>query len=313
LLVEAEPAVGDRAVRKEIRRSLYRLRQRGVPVPDPAPPAPGPKPATEADAEGFVSAFDPRGDRVVWLVRAQPTGGALLVAATLNEPDGLRDVHAGEASRKQIRAVRQRMEAEAKIRLVSADWRVLDALLVEAHERTGGGTAERDWLRLRPRLTTEAPRPPAEPRPAASHRERGRGLRPAAASAALLGEPEPGLVSDPRGGEALRRRDHDGARARSSSRSRAGGACARGPATRRHGALPARGARPPARGDGLRPRRDGRAAPARQALAVARLLRERPGDALDVPFVAALVERGVGSLLAETTAREEERGAARSS
>src|SRR5207249_1859510 len=38
LLLALEPRAGERAVRKEIRRALYRLRQRGVPVP--APPAP---------------------------------------------------------------------------------------------------------------------------------------------------------------------------------------------------------------------------------------------------------------------------------
>jgi len=50
----------------------------------------------------------------------------------------------------------------------------------------------------------------------------------------------------------------------------------------------------------------GRPSAARQALAVAARIAERPADALEVPFVAALVERGVGVLLAETTAREDE-------
>src|SRR5262249_44175608 len=35
LLVALEPVTAERGVRKEIRRSLYRLRQRGVPVPEP--------------------------------------------------------------------------------------------------------------------------------------------------------------------------------------------------------------------------------------------------------------------------------------
>jgi len=39
LLVALEPRAGERAVRKEIRRALYRLRQRGVPVPEPPAPA----------------------------------------------------------------------------------------------------------------------------------------------------------------------------------------------------------------------------------------------------------------------------------
>ena len=50
----------------------------------------------------------------------------------------------------------------------------------------------------------------------------------------------------------------------------------------------------------------GRALAARRALAVALLLGARPADALEIPLVAALVERAVGVLLAETTAHTEE-------
>jgi hypothetical protein len=50
----------------------------------------------------------------------------------------------------------------------------------------------------------------------------------------------------------------------------------------------------------------GRAAAAGRALAVARLLRERPSAAPDIPFVATYVERAVGAVLAQATARREE-------
>src|SRR5439155_708171 len=163
LLVALEPHAGERAVRKEIRRSLYRVGQRGVPVPAPPAPAAAPRTPPAPEAEGLLSLFDGGGDRLIWIIRPLPTG-ALLIAAQVNEPEGLREVSAGGASRKQIRAARQRLEAESGLRLVAADWRTLDALLVEAHVRAGGGTArERDYLRLRPRLTHEPPRPPAEP------------------------------------------------------------------------------------------------------------------------------------------------------
>ena len=123
LLVALEPHAGERAVRKEIRRALYRLRQRGVPVP--APPAPAATARTPAapEAEGFLSPFDGRGDRLIWIVRPLPSGGSFLVAAQLNEPEGLRDVSAGEASRKQIRTARQKLEADSNLRLVAAGWR----------------------------------------------------------------------------------------------------------------------------------------------------------------------------------------------
>src|SRR3989442_1158662 len=94
LLLALGPRAGERAVRKEIRRAFYRLRQRGVPVP--APPAPAATPRTPAapEAEGFLSPFDGRGDRLIWIVRPLPSGGAFLVAAQLNEPEGLRDLSA---------------------------------------------------------------------------------------------------------------------------------------------------------------------------------------------------------------------------
>jgi len=163
LLVAVEPAVHDRDVRKEIRRSLYRLRQRGIATPaSETPPSAAPRPAA-TDAEGMLSGFDARGDRIAWIVRASSAGTALTVASTLNEPAGLRDVHVAETSRKQLRTVRRRMESEAGIRLVAVDWRTVDALLVEAHERAGAGAPERDYLRIRPRLTSEPPLPASEP------------------------------------------------------------------------------------------------------------------------------------------------------
>jgi hypothetical protein len=309
LLVEVEPAVTDRAVRKELRRTLYRLRQRGVAVPEPAPPPVAPPSAPGGDIEGFVSAFDARGDRVVWIVRAQPTGGALLVAATLNEPAGLRDVHAGEASRKQIRAVRQRMEAEAGIRLVAAEWRVLDALLVEAHERAGGGATERDWLRLRPRLTTDPPRAPAEPasrRAAAPTSEEAPAL--VAASAALLAEPElRGWYPTPEAAapfvdEIRTVRESPIVLSRMAQEERVREVLRRAATALFPPVVLARRLE----GTAYVLAETGRIAPARHALAVASAIRARPAEALEVPLVATLVERAVGTLLAETTAREEE-------
>src|SRR5439155_1731731 len=52
LLVALEPRAGERAVRKEIRRALYRLRQRGVPVPEPPAPAGTPRTPAAPEAEG---------------------------------------------------------------------------------------------------------------------------------------------------------------------------------------------------------------------------------------------------------------------
>ncbi len=315
LLLALEPRVGERAVRKEIRRALYRLRQRGVPVP--APPAPAATPRTPAapEAEGFLSPFDGRGDRLIWIVRPLPSGGTFLVAAQLNEPEGLRDVSAGEASRKQIRAARQKLEADSNLRLVAADWRTLDALLVEAHARAGNGTErERDYLRLRPRLTSEPPRPPAEPvstRVTAPSAEESAAL--VSGSAALLDEPElrswfpPPEAAAPFVAEIAGLRDSPLVLSRLAEEERVREILGRA----------ARALFPPAvlarrlAGTAYLLAETGRALAARRVLAVALVLGARPADAMEIPLVAALVERAVGGLLAQATARteEERRGA----
>jgi len=315
LLVALEPHAGERAVRKEIRRSLYRVGQRGVPVPAPPAPAAAPRTPPAPEAEGLLSLFDGGGDRLIWIIRPLPTGGALLIAAQVNEPEGLRDVSAGEASRKQIRAARQQLEAESGLRLVAADWRTLDALLVEAHVRAGGGTTrERDYLRLRPRLTREAPRPPAEPVSAqvtAPSAEESAAL--AAGSAALLEEPElaPWVpapeAAAPFVEEIARLRESPLVLSRLAQEERVREVLRRAAATLFPPAVLARRLE----GTAYLLAETGRALAARRALAVAQLLGARPAAALDVPLVALLAERAVGSLLAQATAHteEERRGA----
>ncbi len=187
-LVATEDDV-DRTVHKAIRRALYRLGQRGVAVPEkPAAPA-APLRLADPSIEGLVSAFDGAGDRLVWLMKTLPGAGTFLVAAELNEPRGLGHVEGGEIGRKQLRGARARLEKESGLRLVAADWRVLDALLVEGHARAA--SRDHDYLRVRLRLTTDAPLPPAEPVsrhvvPPAPHEVVGL----LAAAPALLDEPE---------------------------------------------------------------------------------------------------------------------------
>jgi hypothetical protein len=309
LLVVIEPEVAARPVRKALRRTLYLLAQRGVPVPArPAPAAPAR--ILGDDIEGLVSHVDGRGDRVVWIVRPLSGGGALLVAAQLNEPEGLREVWASDVTRKQLRATRERLAREGGLRLVPADWHTLDALLVEAHARAGAPDRERDYLRLRPRLTTAPPREPAEP--VSSHVQPPADAAEAAAlvagSAALLGEPElaswwpdPATLA-PFVDELAAIRDspivlnpmQQEERVREVIR-RAAGTLVPPPVMARRLA-----------GTAYVLAETGRAAAARQALAVADLLGTRPDDAASVPLLAALVERVLGRTFAAEAARHEE-------
>jgi hypothetical protein len=133
LATEAE-RTSDRPARKEIRRMLYRLEQAGVATPPSAAAAPV-APILGPSIEAWVSAVDVRGDRLVWLVREQTSGGLLLVAADVNEPAGLRDLRTFDVTRKQLRDMRRRFQADAGLTFVPVDWRRVDALVLEAQDR----------------------------------------------------------------------------------------------------------------------------------------------------------------------------------
>jgi hypothetical protein len=308
LLVALEPHAPDRRVRKHIRLALYRLKQRGVVLPEPAAAAP-PKLQLGPPAEGLLSHFDGRGDRLFWIVRPGTTGASLLITAQVNEPEGMRDVHAGEMSRKQLRTVRERLEKSSDLRLVRADWRVLDALLVEAHQRVAEMRKELDYLRLRPRLTTEPPASPSEPVSTRVKPPLADEHAALAADSAKLLEvpefrtwwPEPAAAA-PFVQEIAALRASPLVVSRAAQQERLLEILRRAAVTLIAPAVLAR------RLDGMAYvlAETGRGPLARQALAGAALLRARPDDAMGVPFVAAYVERALGGMMAEDVAEQEE-------
>jgi len=310
LLVRLEARAPEKAVRKAIRRALYRLAQRGVPRPEPAAEPARPRPAV-VELEGLVSSVDGRGDRIVWLMRPLASG-TLLIAAQVNEPAGLRDLQVVEVGRKQLRATRQRIESDG-LRLVEASWRVVDALLVEAQERAGTPEPGHDYHRVRPRLTTEPPAPPAEPvsahAPAPGSTEEAAAL--AADSVRLTEEPEfRGWGPDPEAAapyvdevDAIRQSPIVLTPLQQQERLRevlARAAAALYP--------PATLARRLA-GTAYVLAETGRTAAARLALAVSAVVRDAPERAHEVPFVAALVGAGVEGIFGSTEAAPERQGA----
>lgn len=129
-LLAMEAGTGDKRLRKEIRRALYRLERRGLQLPPPADAKPAPVVAG-APLEGYLSAVDGGGDQLVWLVKPRPTGVAH-VFAVINDPDGLREVNLSETSRKALRQAREQLLERHELRMVEADWRYCDYLIDRA-------------------------------------------------------------------------------------------------------------------------------------------------------------------------------------
>jgi hypothetical protein len=157
LLWRLERETSDKHVRKEAKRALYRLEQRGVPVPASATETP-PTPVTAVPMEGYVSPVDGRGDQLVWLVKAQP-GGLAHLFAVINDPEGMREAALNPVTRKALKSLRAELEAKHDLRVVDVDWRYADFLMSRAFEwaRTRGTRMVGDYPALRAQLTRRPP------------------------------------------------------------------------------------------------------------------------------------------------------------
>lgn len=161
MLRNLESKAADKVVRKEAKRSLYRLEQQGVEVERPAlEPRKLTLPAAEVD--GYMSPIDGRGDQLIWLTKGR-AGGLLHLFAVVNDPEGLKDLNLAEISRKGLRSLRETLIEKHEIRLIEVDWRYCDFLIDRAFQWSSArGHTGGDYPGVRTQLTTD-PVTPMEP------------------------------------------------------------------------------------------------------------------------------------------------------
>jgi len=127
-------ATRDKSVKREIKRALYKLAQRGLwRTPDGAPPPAvrdllGP---ADDEPEAWLSAIDPTGARLLWMARRSGAGMASL-SALIDERRGLVEFYAGETTRKSLRQAQRDLSDKSGVALIAAPWPHVDALLVHA-------------------------------------------------------------------------------------------------------------------------------------------------------------------------------------
>lgn len=167
VLVAWESTATDKELRHEIRRSLYKLSQKGI-ATKKAEQAPSPPIFAPVEPEGYLSPIDGRGDRLLWLVKAKAGGGLHYLSAVVNEPEGLRYFDFAEINRKKLRQMRQDFSTRMEMMLVEAPWRYCDAVMYEGYERAKGkGEKEADsYLAFRTHLLSAPTQPVAVPLPA---------------------------------------------------------------------------------------------------------------------------------------------------
>lgn len=162
--MEAGAAGGER---REIRRALFRLRQRGIEPPRTAAQAAqaiaaAHAPEVESGLSALISPADADGARVVWIVKSRPGGGLRRLWGLVSERDGMVGVTLAALTRKELRADRGELERRAGVPMVEADWRVADFILCDAWRRTPDARRREagNFFALRAELIAASP--PAE-------------------------------------------------------------------------------------------------------------------------------------------------------
>jgi len=136
-ILAALEASASGALRREVRRSLFKLRQRGI---EPLAPSTEPAHATHAAAPDRIAALfspiDAEGARIIWITRPRMQGGVTRLWGLVSEAEGLVGAIAAGLSRKELKSEREELEARAGMRMVEGDWRLADFILCEAYRRT---------------------------------------------------------------------------------------------------------------------------------------------------------------------------------
>ncbi len=136
LLVEME-AKATGALRREIRRAIFKLRQHAIEVREPAAERkPAPAVAMDSGLTALMSPIDPEGAQIVWMIRARPRGGVVRLWGLVSETHGLAGAQNHALNRRELKTQQEELEQEAGVKLIDIDPHLADFILCDAYRRT---------------------------------------------------------------------------------------------------------------------------------------------------------------------------------
>ncbi|MGH7813659.1 MAG: hypothetical protein ACREQI_06610 [Candidatus Binataceae bacterium] len=124
------------ALRREIRRALFRLKQHGIEPPASESQTPVVAVPREPELTAMLSPIDATGARIVWLIKPRVQGGVLRMQALISDDEGLMIAGNSGMSRRDLKAEREELERRAKLKFIEADWRLADYIVCEAWRDT---------------------------------------------------------------------------------------------------------------------------------------------------------------------------------
>jgi hypothetical protein len=136
MLAEMESGASG-ALRREVRRAIYKLRQHGIDVREAEVVAKAPAPApAESGLTALMSPIDAEGAQIIWMIKARPRGGIVRLWGLVSDTHGLAGVQNHSLTRRELKTQQEDLERQAGVKLVEIDPRLADFILCDAYRRT---------------------------------------------------------------------------------------------------------------------------------------------------------------------------------
>ena len=129
-------ATQDKRVRKIIKRSLYRLKSKGVVVEEISSDEVKPvlRPFQEGAKEGFASGIDFLGHRLLWLIIPRPGRGLTVNHGIVSDREGIINFSQEEMTRKGFRTFFKEVKEKNTFPIVEIEPSYVACLFVQAHQ-----------------------------------------------------------------------------------------------------------------------------------------------------------------------------------
>jgi hypothetical protein len=136
-LIKIETNAPAKDLKREARRSLFKLEQRGLTVARAEDASAGKRSAVApiSEIEGYLTIVDGAGDRLVWLARPHAGGGLQLLQGVVSDRTGLLQADGGVVKRKDLRAQAEEIQKSANLPMAPVPWEYADAILYSAYDK----------------------------------------------------------------------------------------------------------------------------------------------------------------------------------
>jgi hypothetical protein len=166
-LGEIDRQTTDKDLKKEIKRSRFKLAQKGLVAPQEK--AADTKPAAiferVSDVEASMSAVDGGGGRLIWITKPQPNHGLQVIQAMVHDREGLLRFGGMQVRRKELRKMADEIKQQHGISMISIPWEFADQIVYEGYERAKarGQSGLENFHEVRSIIATGKPKEQAHP------------------------------------------------------------------------------------------------------------------------------------------------------